>query len=73
MAELNNLDEYELDQAAGKASLQSREEEEEAETKDLLVRGVPVAIYKTLKTNGFTFAGYAKMAVQEKMKRDGLL
>ena len=71
MAELNNLDEYELDKAAGAASLQSREEE--TETKDLLVRGVPVSIYKTLKTNGFTFAGYSMMAVQEKMKRDGLI
>jgi len=63
-----------LNAVTGDAALQATTgKEKKKKLKDLLVRGVPVDMYDTLKENGLTFAGYAKAAVQEKMKRDGLI
>lgn len=62
----------ELDTAAGAAELQSKSSFA-SEKKDMLVRGVPVDWTDLLTEHGHKFASYARIAVQEKMKRDGIL
>jgi len=62
-----------LDEVANDAALQASPKKEEKKLKDMMVRGVNVEHYKILKRAGFTFGGYAKLAVLEKMQRDGLI
>jgi len=52
------------------ASLHSVKEKKE---KNILVYNVPIEWVEILKNSGFSFSSYAKMAIMEKMKRDGLL
>ncbi len=42
-------------------------------SKNILVYNVPVEWTEILKENGISFSSYAKMAILEKMKKDGLL
>ena len=42
-------------------------------TKNIVIYNIPVSWVETIKENGFSFSSYAKMAVMEKMKKDGLL
>ena len=42
-------------------------------SKNILVYNVSVEWTEILKENGISFSSYAKMAVLEKMKKDGLL
>jgi len=42
-------------------------------TKNIVIYNIPVSWIETIKENGFSFSSYAKMAVMEKMKKDGLL
>jgi hypothetical protein len=42
-------------------------------TKNILIYNVPVEWTEILKENGMSFSSYAKIAIFEKMKRDGLL
>jgi len=63
-----------LDSSADEAKLQGKiESAPPTKTKEFVVRGVPADIPIILKEHGHTFAGFAKIAVQEKMKRDGLI
>lgn len=62
-----------LEEVTAEAALQAKTVKEVKETKTLTIRGVSAEQVKTLKENGFTYAGFAKAAVQEKMKRDGLI
>jgi len=41
--------------------------------KNILVYNVPVEWTELLKENGMSFSSYAKIAVLEKMKKDGLI
>jgi len=41
--------------------------------KNILVYNVPVEWTELLKENGISFSSYAKIAVLEKMKKDGLI
>lgn len=70
-----NMDE--LEKAAASTELQEKPAQAAKSTavekKDIIVRGVPVEWYDVLTKNGHKFASYARIAVQEKMKRDGLL
>lgn len=43
------------------------------ETKNIVIYNVPAEWIEIIKNNGFSFSSYAKMAVIEKMKKDGLL
>ena len=67
------FDEDELKAATGEAALAAKEEEPAKKFKDMIIKKVSIDLYNILKENGHTFGGYAKVAVQEKMKRDGLL
>jgi len=69
MGKLDNL-ENKLKKVTDKAFLKSNKEKE---TKNILIYNVPVEWTKLLKENGISFSGYAKMAILEKMKKDGLL
>jgi len=62
--------EKKIEKAIGKASLQNNSEKE---TKNILIYNVPKEWSDILKTNGIAFSTYAKMAILEKMKKDGLL
>lgn len=55
---------------ANKASLKNNTEKS---SKNILVYNVPVEWTELLKENGISFSSYAKMAILEKMKKDGLL
>ena len=55
---------------ANKASLKNNTEKL---SKNLLVYNVPIEWTEILKENGISFSSYAKMAILEKMKKDGLL
>lgn len=72
MAKMILEDIKKLDEVAAGAALQATSTKS-AETKDILVRDVPVQIYKILKQNKLSFASYARVAVKEKMQREGLL
>ena len=41
--------------------------------KNILVYNVPVEWTELLKENGISFSSYAKIAILEKMKKDGLI
>jgi len=41
--------------------------------KNIVIYNIPVSWVETIKENGFSFSSYAKMAVMEKMKKDGIL
>lgn len=62
-----------LESSANEAALHGKTEPAAQKTKEFVVRGVPADIPLILKKHGHTFAGFAKIAVQEKMKRDGLI
>jgi hypothetical protein len=53
-----------------KASLKNNKERK---TKNILIYNVPSEWIEILKDNGFSFSSYAKMAILEKMKKDGLI
>jgi len=55
---------------ANKASLKNNTEKL---SKNILVYNVPIEWTEILKENGISFSSYAKMAILEKMKKDGLL
>ena len=55
---------------ANKASLKNNKEKL---SKNILVYNVPMEWTEILKENGISFSSYAKMAILEKMKKDGLL
>jgi len=42
-------------------------------TKNIVIYNIPVSWVETIKESGFSFSSYAKMAVMEKMKKDGLI
>jgi hypothetical protein len=67
------IDLDQLDAAADEAALKAAGVEAEIAKKNIMVKGVPVSWFDTLKDNGHAFGSYARIAVQEKMKRDGLL
>ncbi len=67
------FDEEELAAATGGADLKAVVAAAPKQFKDIMIKKISVEIYDKLKENGHTFGGYAKVAVQEKMKRDGLL
>ena len=69
MKKFDNLEDK-FKKVANKASLKDNKEKE---TKNILVYNVPVEWTELLKENGISFSSYAKMAVLEKMKKDGLL
>jgi hypothetical protein len=69
MGKLDNL-EKKLKKVTDKASLKSNKEKE---TKNILIYNVPIEWTEILKENGISFSSYAKMAILEKMKKDGLL
>lgn len=67
-----DIDEKELGNAAAEASLQ--QQEEDTDTKTQTVRSVPVSWPKIIKRDtGLTFAAFARLAIKEKMVRDGLI
>ena len=41
--------------------------------KDIMIKNISVDLYDILHDNGHNFGSYAKIAVQEKMKADGLI
>jgi len=55
---------------ANKASLKNNQEKL---SKNILVYNVPIEWTEILKENGISFSSYAKMAILEKMKKDGLI
>ena len=55
---------------ANKASLKNNTEKL---SKNILVYNVPIEWTEILKENGISFSSYAKIAILEKMKKDGLL
>jgi hypothetical protein len=65
----NNLEDK-LKKATNKASLKNNEEKT---TKNIVVYNVPKEWTDMLKENGISFSSYAKMAIIEKMKKDGLI
>lgn len=62
-----------LDETAESAELKATAKPKAKQFKDILIKKVSVEIYNILRENGHTFGGFAKIAIQEKMKRDGLL
>ena len=69
MKKFDNLEDK-FKKVANKASLKDNKEKL---TKNILIYNVPAEWTKILKENGISFSSYAKMAVLEKMKKDGLL
>ncbi|WP_187648744.1 hypothetical protein [Nitrosophilus labii] len=69
MGKFDNL-ENKLDKVVNKASLKSKNDKN---TKNILIYNVPVEWTEILKENGISFSSYAKMAILEKMKKDGLV
>ena len=41
--------------------------------KNIIIYNIPIDWVETIKENGISFSSYAKMAIMEKMKRDGLI
>ena len=68
MGKFDNIDKY--SKAIKGASLKSNSQKE---TKNILIYNVPSEWVKILKENGFSFSSYAKMAIFDKMKKDGLI
>ena len=69
MGRFDNL-ESKLSKVISKASLENKREKN---TKNILIYNVPKEWSDILKQNGISFSSYAKMAILEKMKSDGLL
>ena len=69
MGKFDKLDKN-FNEVVNKASLK---ENDKKETKNILVYNVPKEWIDILKANGMSFSSYAKMAIIEKMKKDGLL
>ena len=70
MKKFDNLEDK-FKKVANKASL--KDNNNKKQTKNILIYNVPIAWSEILKENGMSFSSYAKMAVLEKMKKDGLL
>ena len=58
-----------VDSAVKNAPLQTKEKT----GKNIMIYNVPIYLVETIKENGISFSSYAKMAIIEKMKRDGLI
>ncbi len=69
MGKFDNI-EGKLEKVAGKASLTSKKEKN---VKNILIYNVPIEWTEKLKENGISFSSYAKMAILEKMKKDGII
>jgi len=69
MKKFDNLEDK-FKKVANKASLKNNTEKL---SKNILVYNVPIEWTEILKENGISFSSYAKMAILEKMKKDGLL
>jgi len=69
MKKFDKLDKN-FNEVVNKASLK---ENDKKETKNILVYNVPKEWIDILKANGMSFSSYAKMAIIEKMKKDGLI
>ncbi len=62
--------EKKLHKVVKSASLQNKKERNK---KNMVIYNVPVEWSEIIKEHGFAFSAYAKMALVEKMKKDGLL
>jgi len=62
--------EKKLDKVVSQASLKNRDE---TQKKNIVIYNVPKEWSEILKAQGISFSAYAKLAIQEKMRRDGLL
>jgi len=69
MSKLDML-EGKFDKAVSKASLKNNQEKQ---AKNIVVYNVPMEWSNLLKENGISFSGYAKLAILEKMKKDGII
>ena len=69
MKRFNKLDKN-FNEIVNKASLK---ENDKKETKNILVYNVPKEWVDILKAKGISFSSYAKIAIIEKMKKDGLI
>ena len=69
MRKFDKLDKN-FNEVVNKASLK---ENDKKETKNIIVYNVPKEWIDILKANGMAFSSYAKMAIFEKMKKDGLI
>jgi len=69
MKKFKNLDKN-FNEVVNRASLK---ENDKKETKNILVYKIPKEWVDILKENGMSFSSYAKMAILEKMKKDGLI
>ena len=69
MGKFDELEEK-FQKVANKASLKNNTEKL---SKNILVYNVPIEWTEILKENGISFSSYAKVAILEKMKKDGLL
>jgi len=69
MKKFDNLEDK-FKKVVNKASLKDNKEKS---SKNILVYNVPIEWTELLKENGISFSSYAKMAILEKMKKDGLL
>lgn len=80
------FDDAALDAVTKSASLQSHNEATAVEAlpkgvrikngvkvKDIMLKNISVELFDVLKVNGHSFGGYAKIAIQEKMRKDGLI
>ncbi len=62
--------EEKFEKVVSKASLKSKKSRD---LKNIMVYNVPKEWSEILKNSGISFSTYAKMAIQEKLKRDGLI
>jgi hypothetical protein len=69
MGKLDKL-ENKLEKVVKKASLKNNNEKK---TKNILIYNIPAEWTNILKENGISFSSYAKMAILEKMKKDGII
>ena len=67
------FDDTALDEVTSEAALQAAPVKESKGLKDIMIKKVSIELFDILKAHGHTFGGYAKVAIQEKMKRDGLI
>jgi len=69
MSKFSNIEDK-LNKVTNKAPLTSKEDKEQ---KNILIYNVPAKWSEILKENGISFSSYAKIAILEKMKKDGLI
>lgn len=62
--------EKKLDKVVKKASLHNKQERV---SKNVLIYNIPIEWSEILKEKGIPFSTYAKMAIAEKLKRDGFI